>query len=379
MKNKDDEKNNDAGNRGIIEVKGKAAPKKILILIILLIAALFVIIILFKVLSREQVVQQTPLEKSDETLVTNTNNGVSLTTMMKNIEEKEKLDAANRRKAQEEQEQKQADNAPSAPASQKADQTAVNVIANGTPQTASGDPNQPQPLPKSVRQLMGDTMVKIDNQEPGEKNQERDDLQGSQYADGKVSPVLNRRYLLSAGTALSCVLKTKIVTSYPGITMCQLTRDVWADNGEVLLARKGASLIGEQNKVMTQGVARVFVNWTTLKDENVNVRIGALGTDSLGASGLPAWVDNHFGQRFGGALLLSLLGDGLDILKNSTQQTGSNSNITYENTSDATKEMAKTTLDNTINIPPTAYINQGTVLSVIVPRNIDFSSVYELQ
>nr|WP_251287728.1 hypothetical protein [Escherichia coli] len=41
MKNKDDEKNNDAGNRGIIEVKGKAAPKKILILIILLIAALF--------------------------------------------------------------------------------------------------------------------------------------------------------------------------------------------------------------------------------------------------------------------------------------------------------------------------------------------------
>ncbi|HFB2146274.1 TPA: hypothetical protein ABRA71_004613 [Escherichia coli] len=72
MKNKDDEKNNDAGNRGIIEVKGKAAPKKILILIILLIAALFVIIILFKVLSREQVVQQTPLEKSDETLVTNT-------------------------------------------------------------------------------------------------------------------------------------------------------------------------------------------------------------------------------------------------------------------------------------------------------------------
>nr|WP_251287727.1 hypothetical protein [Escherichia coli] len=53
---------------------------------------------MFKVLSREQVVQQTPLEKSDETLVTNTNNGVSLTTMMKNIEEKEKLDAANRRK-----------------------------------------------------------------------------------------------------------------------------------------------------------------------------------------------------------------------------------------------------------------------------------------
>ncbi|MCZ5009180.1 hypothetical protein O5903_00600 [Escherichia coli] len=41
--------------------------------------------------------------------------------------------------------------------------------------------------------------------------------------------------------------------------------------------------------------------------------------------------------------------------------------------------MAKTTLENTINIPPTAYINQGTVLSVIVPRNIDFSEVYGVQ
>ena len=46
MKNKDDETNNDAGNRGIIEVKGKAAPKKILILIILLIAVLFVMFVI---------------------------------------------------------------------------------------------------------------------------------------------------------------------------------------------------------------------------------------------------------------------------------------------------------------------------------------------
>ncbi|ENM7399772.1 conjugal transfer protein TrbI, partial [Escherichia coli] len=39
-------------------------------------------------------------------------------------------------------------------------------------------------------------------------------------------------------------------------------------------------------------------------------------------------------------------------------------------------ELAKTTLDNSINIPPTGYVNQGEMLTVIVPRNIDFSSVY---
>ncbi|EKI8170702.1 conjugal transfer protein TraI, partial [Escherichia coli] len=60
-------------------------------------------------------------------------------------------------------------------------------------------------------------------------------------------------------------------------------------------------------------------------------------------------------------------------------KSGNNSNITYDNTSDTAQELAKTTLENTINIPPTAYINQGTVLSVIVPRNIDFSEVYGVQ
>jgi type IV secretion system protein VirB10 len=34
-------------------------------------------------------------------------------------------------------------------------------------------------------------------------------------------------------------------------------------------------------------------------------------------------------------------------------------------------------LDSTINIPPTAYILPGTVMTVIVARDIDFSTVFE--
>ena len=122
------------------------------------------------------------------------------------------------------------------------------------------------------------------------------------------------------------------------------------------------------------------MNWGTLKDGNVNIRIGGLGTDSLGASGAPAWIDAHLLERFSGAVMLSLVGDGMDMLKNSTTNSSDNSgNITYDNTSSAMQDMAKTTLDNTINIAPTAVINQGTVISVIVPRNIDFSPVYEVR
>ncbi|ELT0036091.1 TrbI/VirB10 family protein [Salmonella enterica] len=373
-------KNNDAGNRGMIEVKGKSNPKKLFALIALFVGFMIIVMVVVKLLPKKEP-KQTGMEPQNEALVSDNSLGGQLTGMMKSIKERQERE-------QREKEAREKSAAEAAASKNKGDESVQNsavqaVAANSASRNSSGSASaddKDRPLPKPLRQLTGDTMVVIDNgdkQQP--KEAEKDFLQGGTYADGSVSPVMKRRYLLSSGTTLSCVLKTKIVTSYPGITMCQLTKNVYSDNGETLLARAGSMLIGEQNKVMTQGVARVFVNWTNLKDGNINVRIDALGTDSLGASGLPAWVDSHFWERFGGALMLSLVGDGLDILKSSTQSSGSNSNITYDNTSDATKEMAKTTLENTINIPPTAYINQGTVLSVIVPRNIDFSSVYEVR
>lgn len=375
-----DVKNNDAGNRGMIEVKGKKSPKKLLILIALAVLALFIAVLVAKILPGKEV-KQTGMEPKNEALVNNSVESDQITGFMKNIKDKEERDRKER-EAREAREKEAKAKAEREQAGGNENAGAVNAVTAGYGSTRSveqGGDDKDKPLPKPLRQLTGDTMVAMDNGKQQDSAPEKDALQGGSYADGSVSPVMKRRYLLSAGTSLSCVLKTKIVTSYPGVTLCQLTKDVYSDNGETLLARKGAMLQGEQNKVMTQGVARVFVIWTNLKDGNINARIDALGTDSLGASGLPAWVDSHFWERFGGALMLSLVGDGLDILKSSTQSSGSNSNVTYDNTSDATKEMAKTTLENTINIPPTAYINQGTVLSVIVPRNIDFSSVYEVR
>lgn len=268
---------------------------------------------------------------------------------------------------------------------------AVALPNNGDSQTAAPDGDAP-PTP-AQRRLMGSALLddgKISQSEkgaPGETNVQDtraarqsngDFLQGADFQDGSVMKLKNRRYLLAAGTIMSCVLKTKIVSSYPGITLCQVTKDVLSDDGKTVLIRGGAQLQGEQTKVIQQGMARVFVNWTTVKDGDVRVRIDALGADGLGASGVPAWVDNHFWQRFGGALMLSFIEDALAA--GSSQLSKQNdSEFTMNNTTGTSSELAKTTLDNSINIPPTAYVNQGEMMSVIIPRNIDFSSVYEVK
>lgn len=243
------------------------------------------------------------------------------------------------------------------------------------------------PTPKQ-RRLMGKTLVAVDNiaspasegsnngQQGGFGDDDGDFLQGSSFSDGSVARLKNRSYLLPAGTAASCVLKTKIITSYPAFTMCQLTKNIYSDNGENILVRAGAEFHGQQTRVMKQGVARVFINWTNIKDRNMNIRVDALGADGLGASGLPAWVDNHFWERFGGSIMLSFIEDAIAAAASQATKSNSSDGVNVNNTENAASEMASIALENSINIPPTAIINQGEMLTVIVPRYVDFSKVY---
>lgn len=186
-------------------------------------------------------------------------------------------------------------------------------------------------------------------------------------------------YVLNRGTGIPCVTTTKIVTTHPGLTRCQVTRDVYSANGKTLLIERGSTVIGEQTSALTQGQARVFALWHTLETpEGIRVALDSPGGDSLGASGHPAKVNYHFWQRFGGALLISMINDVATGFNNGqNRSSGNNNNITYENTSDAAQEMATEALKNSINIPPTGYVNQGTEIMIFVARDVDFSGVYE--
>lgn len=40
--------------------------------------------------------------------------------------------------------------------------------------------------------------------------------------------------------------------------------------------------------------------------------------------------------------------------------------------------MAQEVLKNTINIPPTAIVNQGELINIMVVRDVDFGNIYKV-
>lgn len=202
--------------------------------------------------------------------------------------------------------------------------------------------------------------------------------QSTTFAATKANQRTNLSLLLKQGTMIPCVLKTKIVSTYAGQTSCQVTKDIYSANGKALLIERGSSVIGEQTVKVEQGQARVFVLWSKLDTpKGVTLTLDSGAVDNLGASGMPAKIDNHWWKRFGSAILLSVIEDGLQTLanQNNSDQSGG---VSYNSSSNATKEMAKVALEDSINIPPTATVNQGTLLNIFVARDVDFRGVYEL-
>lgn len=188
----------------------------------------------------------------------------------------------------------------------------------------------------------------------------------------------NRDFLLSKGTNILCTLDTQIITTRAGFTRCIITRDVYSANGKVLLLEKGSRIIGEQTSAMLQGQARVGILWNEVTTpKGVTVQLASPAAGQLGAAGVNARVDYHFWRRFGGAVMMSLIND----LGNYASNRGNSNNgdrINFENSSEAAQEMATEALKNSINIPPTAYINHGTLINIMVARDVDFSGVYEV-
>ncbi|MDZ4173153.1 MAG: type IV secretion system protein VirB10 [Hydrogenophaga sp.] len=206
-------------------------------------------------------------------------------------------------------------------------------------------------------------------------------LQGSATPKVAASMLGDRSLTLPKGTAFTCALKTKVISATSGLVGCQVQRNVYGDNGRVLLIERGSHLDGEYRiSSVRPGMVRIPVLWTRVRTPNgVTVDIESPGTGQLGESGIDGYVDNRWGERIGAAMLLSLIDDSVKLVIQNQSQDQQADTIVLPSTTDNTSKLAEKVLDSTINIPPLLYQNQGGIVGIYVAPDVDFSSVYELQ
>jgi type IV secretion system protein VirB10 len=183
-------------------------------------------------------------------------------------------------------------------------------------------------------------------------------------------PLANPGMTISQGVIIDGVLETAINSDLPGYVRALVSRDVSSFDGRTVLVPRGSRLIGQYRASSELGQSRAFVIWTRLiRPDGVSVDINSPGADSLGRGGLEGKTDRHFFRRFGGAILLTLIGGAANAVGDDTDTQ------VVVGVARGGGDAASAALSQEINIPPTISVRQGTPVRIFVARDLDFSSV----
>lgn len=201
----------------------------------------------------------------------------------------------------------------------------------------------------------------------------------------KATKIQRLDAVIPEGTLIPGILETAIVSDLPGQIRAITADDVYSFDGRRILIPTGTRLIGEYQSSVTRGQKRVFVVWTRLiRSDGVSIRLNSIGTDGLGRSGLTGIVDNKWKERFGSAILLSIVGAGSSYATGYGSDSlggGSDSDngadLARETIAETFSDMANQALGENLRIPPTISVNQGERIFIFVRQDLDFSTFYD--
>lgn len=207
---------------------------------------------------------------------------------------------------------------------------------------------------------------------------------GSQTQQASFS--LARAYMLpdptlmmTRGRVIPCTVLPAIDTTLPGVVTCITSEDATGADNKVSLMDRGTLCTGKQGGGVSHGQRRVGIIWERCETpQHVLVPLEAGSTDSLGRPGIPGQVDNHFWDRFGGAIALSLITDIGPYLVATRQGGTNNTTIAFPNMT-GPQEVMSEVLKNTVDIRPTIYAPQAARVLIYLAGDIDFRDVYQLE
>jgi type IV secretion system protein VirB10 len=212
--------------------------------------------------------------------------------------------------------------------------------------------------------------------------------------------------LVAQGTMIRGFLETAINTDLPGMVRAVVREDVRSLDGSRILIPKGSRLVGEYKSGLARGQKRVFIVWSrVIRSDGLSAEIASPGADRLGRAGLTGEVDTHFWERFGSAIMLSVIGGAAEYVSTLGQNTSSTTantistvdpvtgavttimtqpsqtetaarQIAAEKSSAILQDIAAEAFKDSKNIPPTIYVPQGESIIVFLRRDLDFSAFY---
>jgi type IV secretion system protein VirB10 len=171
---------------------------------------------------------------------------------------------------------------------------------------------------------------------------------------------------VTQGTLIPAVLETAIDTDVPGYVRAVVSADVRSFDGSRVLVPRSSRLIGQYKSGLQAGQKRVYVIWTRLiRPDGVSVNIASPAIGFSGETGLSGKVNTHFFERFGSAMLLSVVG-GLSAV------TGGASGLVIAS---GGQSAAAAAVGQSASIGPTVRVRQGEPIRVFTARDLDFSRV----
>ncbi|MCO5154053.1 MULTISPECIES: type IV secretion system protein VirB10 [unclassified Shinella] len=211
--------------------------------------------------------------------------------------------------------------------------------------------------------------------------------------------------LVAQGTMIRGFLETAINTDLPGMVRAVVREDVRSLDGARILIPKGSRLIGEYKSGLARGQKRIFVVWSrVIRSDGLSAEIASPGADRLGRAGLTGEIDTHFWERFGSAIILSVIGGAAEyvsalgdtasesarsistvdpitgavttITTQPSRTSAEARSIAAEKSSAILQDIANEAFKESSKIPPTIYVAQGESIIVYLRRDLDFSAFY---
>ncbi len=207
------------------------------------------------------------------------------------------------------------------------------------------------------------------------------DIKELGYLPNKVVPQQSP-YELKRGSVIPATLITGINSDLPGRITAQVSQNVYdSATGHRLLIPQGTKLFGRYDSKVSFGQSRVLVVWTDIIfPDGSTLQIGGMaGTDAQGYGGFNDKVNNHYFKTFGSAILVALIGTGIDMAvpESSTLATQDTaSDAARRNFAESFGRVAERTIDRNLDVQPTLESRPWYKFNVLVDQDIVFPGGY---